>query len=116
MPLEHVVADDAQFLQSFRRNAVRRHERLKMVQPRAAIIIHAEKSGILAPRAAEKFIQHKTIEGVMRNFREQMIPQRKFLERAERSPVLRDADFRRRGKIYFAGLRGSPARAPRPCA
>jgi hypothetical protein len=64
-------------------NAVRRNQRLKMVQPRAAIIIDAEKRGSLAPRSAQKFIQHKTIEGVMGNFREQMIPQRERLERAE---------------------------------
>ena len=90
MPFEHVITDDAQLLQSFIGNAVRRNQRLKMVQPRAAIIIHAKKRGRFAPPTAQKFIQHKTVEGMMRNFREQMIPQRELLERAETSPVLRN--------------------------
>ena len=95
VPLKHVIADNAQLLQSFVGNAVCRNQRLEMIQPRAAIIIHAEKRRGFAPPPAQKFVQHKTIEGVMGNFREQMIPQREFLERTEGSPVLRDADFRR---------------------
>ena len=101
MPLEHIVANDAKLFQSFAGNAVRRDERLKMVEPRAAIIIDAEKSGSLVPPSAEKCIQHKTVEGMMRNFREQMIPKREFLECLERSPVFRNADFRLRAENLF---------------
>ena len=84
------------------RDAVGRDERPEMVQPRAAVIIHAEKRGGLAPPPAQKFIQHKPVEGVMGNRREQMVPQRERLERAEEGPVLGDADFRRSGAVAFA--------------
>ena len=83
-------------------NAVCRNQRLKMVQPGAAIIIHAEERGRFAPPPAQKFIQHKTVEGVMRNCREKMIPDRERLECAKGSPVLRDADFRRFADAAFA--------------
>jgi hypothetical protein len=79
MPFEHVVANDAQFSRRFVETwPLVGNQRLKMFEPRAAIIIDAEKRGGLLPSAAEKTASRTKRLKACGNFREQMIPRRTF--------------------------------------
>src|SRR5277367_2446469 len=64
-----------------------------MFQPRAAVIIHAQIGRGFAAFAAEEFVQYKTVKRMMGSLRQQMVPERIGPERAEKSPILRDADL-----------------------
>src|SRR5215469_1876417 len=93
MPLKHVVANDAQFLQPVFGNAVGGDKRLEMPEPCAAIKVNAKKGGCAAPLFAHEFFQHKPVEYVMGDFRQSMVPKCVKLKCLEKCPVLRDADF-----------------------
>src|SRR5947207_715079 len=88
MSLQHVIASDPQLRQVFTGKSERRHQRLKISEAYAAIIIHAEKRGGFMPSFTQKTFEHKRVNLRMRKGRDENIPGQQLLIRLKESPVL----------------------------